>query len=251
MTWKRIQLGFIHVAVAMTLVPINSTLNRVMIKELAISATLVAVLASLPYLLSPIQVAIGSFSDRRPFLGFRRSPYILVGLFLCVLGVILSPVAAFLLASNFWAGIAFGVLAFGCWGMGFNLATVSYLSLASEISGDQGRGRTIAIMWFMMITSIIFTAILLSHLVDPYTPQVLIRSFWIIAAIALALGLVGLYRLENRSTQATVFREDNYSWERLAAGNQRKPPGNHLLLVSDYPFSSYSRPGYLAGAIWR
>ena len=63
---KRIQLGLIHLAVAMTLVPINSTLNRVMIKELAFSATLVAVLASLPYLLSPIQVVIGSFSDRHP-----------------------------------------------------------------------------------------------------------------------------------------------------------------------------------------
>ncbi len=58
---KRIQLGLIHVAVAMTLVPINSTLNRIMINELAISAALVAVLASLPYLFSPIQVAIGAF----------------------------------------------------------------------------------------------------------------------------------------------------------------------------------------------
>ncbi|HBY07868.1 MAG TPA: MFS transporter, partial [Chloroflexi bacterium] len=57
---KRLQLGLIHVAVAMTLVPINSTLNRVMIKELALSATLVAIMASLPYLFSPIQVAIGA-----------------------------------------------------------------------------------------------------------------------------------------------------------------------------------------------
>ena len=61
---KRIQLGLVHVAVAMTLVPINSTLNRVMIKELAISATLVALLASLPYLFSPIQVAIGSYVEK-------------------------------------------------------------------------------------------------------------------------------------------------------------------------------------------
>ena len=61
MTLKRIQLGLIHVAVAMTLVPINSTLNRVMIKDLAISATVVAILASLPYLFAPIQVVIGYF----------------------------------------------------------------------------------------------------------------------------------------------------------------------------------------------
>jgi len=86
--WKRVQIGLIHVAVAMTLVPINSTLNRVMIKELAFAATLVAVLASLPYLFSPIQVAIGSFSDRHPILGYRRTPYILIGLLLCVFGVI-------------------------------------------------------------------------------------------------------------------------------------------------------------------
>ena len=80
---KRIQLALIHVAVAMTLVPINSTLNRVMIKELALSATLVAILASLPYLFSPLQVLIGSYSDRHPIFGWRRSPYIALGLFLC------------------------------------------------------------------------------------------------------------------------------------------------------------------------
>src|SRR4030065_1745209 len=97
---KRFQLGLIHVAVAMTLVPINSTLNRVMIKELAISATLVALLASLPYLFSPIQVAIGSYSDRHPIFGFRRTPYILAGLILCVRGVVVSPQVAFLMADN-------------------------------------------------------------------------------------------------------------------------------------------------------
>lgn len=212
MGWKRVQLGLIHVAVAMTLVPINSTLNRVMIKELAISATLVAVLASLPYLFSPIQVAIGSFSDRHPVFGFRRSPYILAGLLLCVLGLVIAPQAAFLLASNFWLGIAVGVLAFGSWGMGYNLAAVSYLSLASELSGDKGRGKTIAVMWFMMITSIILTAIMLSRLVDPYTPDALIRSFWIVAAVALVLGLAGLFRLEPRSRAGLFAADENYSW---------------------------------------
>jgi MFS transporter, BCD family, chlorophyll transporter len=168
---KRLQLGLIHVAVAMTLVPINSTLNRVMIKELAISATLVALLASLPYLFSPIQVAIGSYSDRHPIFGLRRTPYILAGIILCVLGVIVSPRVAFLMSENLSMGIMAGILAFGAWGMGYNLSSVSYLSLASEISGEEGRGKTIAIMWFMMIVSIIGTAIGISHMVDPYTPS--------------------------------------------------------------------------------
>lgn len=215
----RIQLGLIHVAVAMTLVPINSTLNRVMIKELAISATLVALLASLPYLFSPIQVAIGSFSDRHPIAGFRRTPYILIGLVLCVAGVLIAPQAAFSIAENFWTGLLFGVLAFGAWGMGYNLAAVSYLSLASELSGERGRGRTVAVMWFMMITGIILTAIALSRMVDPYTPEALIRAFWAVGLAALVFGLVGLVKLEPRGEDSLpAGAADNQSWVVMARG---------------------------------
>ena len=197
---KRFQLGLIHVAVAMTLVPIDSTLNRVMIKELSISATLFAILSSLPYLFAPIQVAIGSYSDRHPILGFRRTPYILAGLLLCVLSLILLPPVAFLMDKNFGLGVVAGIFAFGAWGMGYNLSAVSYLSLASELSGEKERGKTIATMWFMMIVSIILTAISLGHMVDPYTPAALIHAFQVIAAAALTLGLLGLIWLEPRSS---------------------------------------------------
>jgi MFS transporter, BCD family, chlorophyll transporter len=200
MLLKRFQLGLIHVAVAMTLVPINSTLNRVMIKELAISATLVAILASLPYLFAPIQVAIGSYSDRHPIFGYRRTPYIVAGLILCVFGVTISPQIAFLISQNFGLGILTGIVAFGAWGMGYNLSSVSYLSLASELSGENGRGKTVATMWFMMIVAIIATAIGLSHMIDPYTPTALIRAFEYVSASALTLGLLGLIKLEPRST---------------------------------------------------
>ena len=221
---KRFQLGLIHVAVAMTLVPINSTLNRVMIKELSISATLVAILASLPYLFAPIQVAIGSYSDRHPIFGLRRTPYILVGLILCVIGLVASPQVAFLMNQNLGLGILAGILAFGAWGMGYNLSAVSYLSLASELSGEKGRGKTIAMMWFMMIVAIIATAIGLGRMVDPYTPAALIRAFGYVAASALTLGLLGLIKLEPRSTplfppifaktdSAITVNEEMRKWE--------------------------------------
>ncbi len=213
---KRFQLGLIHLAVAMTLVPINSTLNRVMIKELAFPATLVAVLASLPYLFSPIQVFIGSVSDRNPVLGWHRTPYIAIGLVFCVLGVILSPLAAFVLAENFWIGLLFGLVAFGAWGMGFNFATVSYFSLATDLSGEKERGGTISVMFFMMIIGIISTALLLSRLVDPYSPQALVRSFWIVGIVALILGFLGLIKLEKRTIAARVEKEERYSWRVLA-----------------------------------
>ena len=224
MLFKRIQLGMIHVAVAMTLVPINSTLNRVMIKELAISATLVAILASLPYLFAPIQVAIGSYSDRHPVFGLRRTPYIVAGLLLCVAGLVISPYVAFLMAENFPLGVLTGIFAFGAWGMGYNLSSVSYLSLASEISGENGRGKTIAIMWFMMIVSIIATAIGLSHMVDPYTPEALIRAFGYVAAAALALGLVGIIKLEQRSDiSSSKPATETYSIKEMASAITQNP----------------------------
>lgn len=221
---KRFQLGLIHVAVAMTLVPINSTLNRVMIKELSLSATLVAILASLPYLFAPIQVAIGSYSDRHPIFGFRRTPYILAGLILCVLGVIVSPQVAFLMADNFSSGLLAGILAFGAWGMGYNLSAVSYLSLASELSGEKERGKTVATMWFMMIVSIILTAIGLSRMVDPYTPEALIRAFGVVAASALTLGLLGLIKLEPHSSiSSSTAQSEAYTFKQMTSAITANP----------------------------
>ena len=214
---KRIQLALIHVAVAMTLVPINSTLNRVMIKELALSATLVSILAVLPYLFSPIQVAIGSYADRHPIFGYRRTPYILLGLLLTVGGLALAPAVVYILPTNFWLGLLLSLLVFGAWGMGYNFASVSYLSLASEISGEKGRSRTIAIMWFFMIVGIIFTAAGLSRLLEVYSPAALKSSFTIIAVIALVLGLIGLIKLEPRFSKPSEMttEEDRTPWTQL------------------------------------
>ncbi len=195
---KQFQIGLIHAAVAMTLVPITSTLNRVMIKELGILAILVAFLASLPYLFSPIQVAIGSLSDRYPLWRFRRTPYILFGLILCVAGVVLSPYAAYMIPVNFWAGIGLGVLAFGAWGMGYNFATVAYFSLATEISGEKGRSRQISVMFVIMILTIILTSIGLSRLLEPFSWDVLKQAFSWVGFLALGMGVLGIFRLETR-----------------------------------------------------
>ncbi len=220
---KQFQLGLIHTAVAMTLVPINSTLNRVMIKELAISATLVAVISSLPYLISPLQVVIGSYADRHPIWGYYRSPYILVGLLLCVAGVVSSPQIAFLLDINFGLGLVVGILSFGLWGLGYNLAAVSYLSLASELSDKGRKGRTIAVMWVMMILGIILTAITLGHLVDPYSEANLQRAFLIIGGAALVIGVLGLMRLEIRGSQPPPRPPERITWANLVQGIWSNP----------------------------
>jgi MFS transporter, BCD family, chlorophyll transporter len=233
---KRFQLGLIHVAVAMTLVPIDGMLNRVMIKELSISATLFAILSSLPYVFSPIQVAIGSYSDRHPLLGFRRTPYIFAGLLLCVISLIALPPVAFLMDKNFALGTFAGIFAFGAWGMGYNLSAVSYLSLASELSGENGRSKTVAIMWIMMIISSILTSIWLGKMVDPYTPAALIRAFQYVAAAALAFGLFGLIKLEPRSTVSSAQApSETYTFKQMSAVIMSNPAAKtffiYLLLL--------------------
>lgn len=217
MLLKRLQLGLIHTAVAMTLVPINSALNRVMIHELGLAKTLVTLLAIAPYLLSPIQVFIGAFSDRHPVLGFRRTPYILLGLILCVVGLTASPLVAILFSKNFGMGLLAAFLAFGAWGMGYNLSAVSYLSLASELSGEKGRGRTVATMFFMMIIGMIATGLTLSRLLPTYSPDILTRAFLIIAAAALTLGGLGLLGLEPRSRGRSADLSPHYTVKQMTS----------------------------------
>jgi len=224
MIFKRLQLALIHTAVAMTLVPINSTLNRVMIFDLNVSKTLFTLLAIFPYLLSPIQVAIGSFSDRHPIFGYRRSPYILAGLILCVIGVAVAPQVAILISENFTLGIITGILAFGAWGMGYNLSAVCYLSLASELSGEKGRGITIAVMFIAMVIGLALTGIGLSIMVPTYDPVILERAFLIVAASALTLGLLGLFKLEpHASLSASPTKADTYTVKQMKSAITENP----------------------------
>ena len=113
---KRIQLALIHVSVAMALVPIKQhaksgddqgTGN---IRHTGGYPGFI----TLPFF--SLQVAIGSYSDRHPWFGYRRTPYIALGLALCVLGVILAPYVVFFLPVRPLLGLLLSLLAFGAWG---------------------------------------------------------------------------------------------------------------------------------------
>lgn len=218
--FKNIRLGLLHISVAITFVAINGVLNRIMIHDLGILSTVVAGLIILPYLLSPAQVWVGQYSDTHPIFGYRRTPYILLGMIICLAGTILTPYAALSMAENFGRGLLLGVLAFGAWGVGYNLAVVSYLSLASDLSTEEQRSRTIAVMWFMMITSIIISAITLGRALEPYSEAQLIRVFWVSSGVALLITLLGLIGLEPRYQQQSLqSRESQRAAFRLIVNN--------------------------------
>ena len=206
---KTVRLGLLHVAVAVTFVTINGVLNRVMIFDLGILSSVVALLVVLPYLLSPLQMWIGQYSDTHPLAGYRRTPYITLGVLLCIGGMVLTPHAALRMRAlngglDSLLGLLLGIVAFGAWGFGFNMAVVSYLSLASDLSPEHQRSRTIAVMWFMMITSIIITAVIVGRSLEPYSEAQLVRVFGLAGLAALGLAALGLIGLEPRLVGAAM-----------------------------------------------
>jgi MFS transporter, BCD family, chlorophyll transporter len=77
---RLLRLSLFQVSVGMASVLLIGTLNRVMIVELRVPASLVAIMISLPLLAAPFRALIGFRSDtHRSYLGWRRVPYIWKG----------------------------------------------------------------------------------------------------------------------------------------------------------------------------
>ena len=193
---QRVQLGLLHVAIALAIFPVDSIFNRILISDLRVSALLTALFATLPYAFSPIQLFIGTLADRFPMFGRRRSPYILIGVLLAAAGVSLAPIAIYLVPENATLGIFLCFGAFGLLGMGYNFATVSYFSLAAELSGDKSSSKTIATMYFMMILTMIITGITLGRVLEPFSISVFYGAMWGLAGVIVLLGVLGLINLE-------------------------------------------------------
>lgn len=199
---KSLQLGLLHAAVALLTLPVDDNLNRVMNVELGLPLTLVTALVSLPYLAAPLQVSFGAWADRHPIAGRRRTPYVVIGLAICAAGVALLPAALLLIGGG--AGIALTVVGFVLWGIGYNVSTVAYFSLASELFHERLRSRAVATMYFVMLLSVIAGGIAFSRLVAdiPDTAEALAwpltNAIWLVVIVALGLGAMGLIGLEPR-----------------------------------------------------
>lgn len=198
MNWKKVaQLTLVHVGVALTAVPISGTLNRIMIAEMQLSALLVSILISSQNLLSPLQVLMGAWADKHPLWGRHRAPWMLLGGLMATTGSYLTPHFVDWIPNGGVTGLLVAFSAFALWGIGVNLASVSYLSLISELTHSQEgwRSRTVSIMWTVMILSAIAAGIGISRMLEPYTEQALFKAFgiiWIVATLLIVLGSIGV-----------------------------------------------------------
>lgn len=198
-----LQLALVHVGVSITVVPVTSTLNRVMIADLHMPALLVSVLVALPYLLSPLQLLLGNWADRNPIGGYHRAPWIVLGGLLAATGSYFTAHTAYLLAQNFGLGLLVAGLVFSAWGVGVNAASVSYLSLVADLTDEEGRSRAVSVMWTAMILSTIATSLGLSRLLLDYSPEALYTAFGVVWLVSVIFVLLGGYRIEpHASTRA-------------------------------------------------
>ena len=120
--WGIVRLGLVQTSLGAIVVMTTSTLNRVMVVELALPAMLPGILVALHYFVQLSRPRFGHGSDR----GQRRTPWIIGGMVVLGAGGVLAALATSLMASSAAAGIALAVVAFVLIGAGVGASGTWY-----------------------------------------------------------------------------------------------------------------------------
>src|SRR5689334_22292282 len=90
---RTLKIGTFHIGSSFTDILGSAVWNRILISELGVPSTPVALLSALRYLLAPLSIWAGYRSDTRPIFGMRRLPYIWLGRAFMLVSLPLLPVA--------------------------------------------------------------------------------------------------------------------------------------------------------------
>ncbi|MGU3540616.1 BCD family MFS transporter [Methylobacterium sp. A54F] len=213
LSWTAIvRLGLVQTALGAVVVLMTSTINRVMVVELALPAVVPGGLVALHYAVQVLRPRWGYGSD----VGGRRTPWIVGGMAALCLGGFLAAVATALAETQQAAGLGLAVLAFLMVGMGAGAAGTSLLVLLAGGVAPERRGAAATIVWVMMIAGFAVTAPLAGHFLDPFSGARLVAVSGTVSLCALALALAAVSGLEPRVP-------------RVAAAAERKPPFRAVL----------------------
>lgn len=202
---RLLRLSLFQVSVGMTAVLLTGTLNRVMIVELNVPATLVAIMVGLPLVFAPLRALIGFRSDHhRSYLGWRRVPYIWFGSLLQFGGLAIMPFALLVLSGEGHAPAAAGqvgaALAFLLTGAGMHMTQTAGLALASDLSEDQNRPRVVALLYVMLLAGMLVSALFLGALLADFSPKRLIQVVQGCALASMILTSIALWKQEPRNS---------------------------------------------------
>ncbi|WP_419815811.1 BCD family MFS transporter [Glacieibacterium sp.] len=187
-----VRLGLVQSAIGAIVMLGTSLLNRVMVVEYAIPASLPAGLVAWHYAIQLSRPRWGHGSDA----GARRTPWIAAGMAALALGAVLAVDATLIMTTRPIAGPLLAVLGFSLIGAGVGAAGTSLLALlASEVAPER-RPAAAAMTWIMMIAGIAITAGIVGQLIEPFTPQRLSTVASSVALIALVVALVAIWGAE-------------------------------------------------------
>ncbi len=97
------------------------------------------------------------------------------GVIVLAAGGLLASVATVLMQSAFGLGLGLCILAFSMIGLGVSACGTSLLVLMAKRVPDSRRAPAATLVWMMMILGFAMTAVTVGKLIDPYTPEQLIR----------------------------------------------------------------------------
>ena len=224
-----LRLSLFQVSVGMAMVLLLGTLNRVMIVELGVPATVVAVMIALPVLVAPFRALLGHRSDTyRSAIGWKRVPYLWFGSLWQMGGLAIMPFALIVLSGDQtlgpdWAGEALAAAAFLMTGLGLHMTQTAGLALAADRADDATRPRVVALLYVMYLLGMAVASVVVGWLLRDFSDLRLIRVVQGCAVATLALNLVALWKQERIRPASAAEREAPRlrfaeAWADFAAG---------------------------------
>ncbi|HYW50963.1 MAG TPA: PucC family protein [Gemmatimonadaceae bacterium] len=228
---RLLRLSLFQVSVGMASVLLIGTLNRVMIVELGVPASLVAVMISLPLLAAPFRALIGFRSDTHvSALGWRRVPFIWKGTMLQFGGLAIMPFAMIVVAPGGnnvgwpdWIGQVCAGLAFLLVGAGLHMVQTVGLALATDLVAEESQPRVVGLMYVMLLVGMIASAVIFGALLENFSRGRLIQVIQGAAVVTIALNILAMWKQEARDPHRTradrtepTFSE---SWQTFIAGD--------------------------------
>ena len=197
-----LRLSLFQISVGMATVMLLGTLNRVMIVELSVPATIVAVMIALPVLSAPFRALLGFRSDTyKSAIGWKRIPYLWFGSLWQFGGLAIMPFALIILGGSqtlgpSWAGEMGAGLAFLLTGIGIHMTQTAGLALASDRATDETRPRVVALLYVMFLIGMGISAVIVGYLLRDFSNLRLIQVVQGTAVVTLLLNLVALWKQE-------------------------------------------------------
>ena len=229
---RLLRLSLFQVSVGMALVLLVGTLNRVMIVELNVPASLVALMISMPVLFAPLRALVGFRSDtHRSALGWRRVPFIWKGTLIQFGGLAIMPFALLVLSGGgnasqwpTWIGHLGAGLAFLLVGVGLHTIQTAGLALATDLAPVEAQPKVVGLMYVAQLAGMIVSALVFGALLEDFTPARLIQVIQGSAVATVALNIVALWKQETRKPSHHKPRgvEPSFaqSWATFRQGDQ-------------------------------